>query len=310
MNDERTTAQEALSEYGLDWTVKREPIAVESTGDRINTHVANVREDTGVVLGIVGKGTVTIQNAELAHLAQSIVSDDGRFWVQNAGSICGGQRVFLNIGSEGFRVNTTRGTDTVQPYLMVANGFKGDFSLAVLFNSLRVSCMNQLPQIWASVARGNTLGFRFRHTANIDLRIKEAKQRISQFWTLQDAFKNRTNTLAQREFTRTEMQEFFLGVYQELVAPIPVAPSTPKETRQRDRATKIIANWSERHDIEAAEFGSSAWIGVNACTRWFQQERNVRGDNIQKADRRLSSKLFGQSGQESGRIAAKALALV
>ena len=65
------TAAEAIAAAGLDWDVVQQPLYTKVGEDwktartvEIEHHVANVRQDTSHVLGVVGKRYQPIQNRE------------------------------------------------------------------------------------------------------------------------------------------------------------------------------------------------------------------------------------------------------
>src|SRR3954463_939271 len=83
---------------GLDWAVEQHPLdaVVERAGQtrraRVPRHVANVRSDTGAVLGVVGEGYEPLQNAAAFAFCDAITAAGRAQWI-GAGSTRGGARV-------------------------------------------------------------------------------------------------------------------------------------------------------------------------------------------------------------------------
>lgn len=137
------TPEEALRIAGLDWSVASWPLLASNGGQQIAVPktVANVRQDTKAILGIVSTGYKPVQNAELADFCELLASEDDTVKVESAGSIRGGERVWFLLRGESFSV---RGEDELKPYILVSNGHDGKTAVRCTPTSVRVVCSNTL----------------------------------------------------------------------------------------------------------------------------------------------------------------------
>src|SRR5215207_8755991 len=87
-----------ISAAGLGWTVEQHPLeAVVERDDRalrvrVPLHVANVRSDSGAVLGVVGDGYEPLQNQTAFAFCDAITASGRAHWT-GAGETRGGARV-------------------------------------------------------------------------------------------------------------------------------------------------------------------------------------------------------------------------
>jgi hypothetical protein len=103
------TAAEAIERAGLDWTTHTERIRTESgtviTGRRCK---AVVRDDTGDVLGIVGKKHDTINNRTCFDFMDCVSGQAGGVTYETAGYLGRGERVWMLARTDGIlRVGPT-----------------------------------------------------------------------------------------------------------------------------------------------------------------------------------------------------------
>ncbi len=75
---EGVTTDEIMQTADLDWLVEQRPLYTREGGqfaafEEVGSHVANVRRDTGTVLGVVGSGYRPAQNRTVLDVASEIV---------------------------------------------------------------------------------------------------------------------------------------------------------------------------------------------------------------------------------------------
>lgn len=314
------TPAEALTLANLGWSVLEsagvagpvelpgEPEPVRFTTD---THKLLVRSDTREVLGVVGAGYQPVQNADLADLACTLAGESGEaVRVESAASIKGGRRVWFLLRGEPYALN--RGKDEVIPYLLLANGHDGTQALIVTPTPVRVVCKNTLGAALSGITRASLCWI--KHSGSMDQKINQARRVIEAYRKAEDKGRENAERLDARTMTRTEIQEFWIDIYQrvELEGAIPTSPTSAEERKTRQEAIETIAAWSRRFDMEVqtGTASPSAWTAANAVTWWYDHERTVRGkDNRARNEARLFGKLFGQSAESKARVITAALAL-
>jgi phage/plasmid-like protein (TIGR03299 family) len=90
------TSEEAIRLAALDWSVEPWPFIARHNGtDReVPDRVANIRADTGAVLGVVSRDYQIFQNSDAFAFMDSIVGDRLAMY-ETAGAIRGGRLVWM-----------------------------------------------------------------------------------------------------------------------------------------------------------------------------------------------------------------------
>lgn len=91
--DSVKTAEEALEQAGLNWSVEQSEL-ISGVGKWVKTHKALHRSDSGDILGIVGKSYKAIQNTDAFAFFDTISEKYGARY-ETAGIIKGGRKIFL-----------------------------------------------------------------------------------------------------------------------------------------------------------------------------------------------------------------------
>src|SRR5437763_11372843 len=175
--DPRATrsAEAMIAAAGLGWTVEQHPL--EAVIDRsggvervpVPKHVANVRSDSGGVVGVVGQGYEPLQNRAAFAFCDAITDSGRAHWI-GAGVTRGGARVhaLMRLDRE-IKIGGAEGED-VLPLLCFRNGHDGGPAVTVSVAPFRLACLNGMllpldgaPRTWKA-----------RDTANIDAKLAEA----------------------------------------------------------------------------------------------------------------------------------------
>lgn len=180
ITDHCLTSDEALHVAKLDWRVISSPIYTEgavtaarmigaaSVPSPIPGFVANVREDTNEVLGVVSEKYLIAQNADAFKFADDIMGLDeasgGRY--ETAGSLFNGRKVFMLINLPAEKILD----DSFEKYLCLSNAHDGSGALKVFTTGVRVVCNNTLNM----ALRGMVRGVSIRHMSSMAIRKSEA----------------------------------------------------------------------------------------------------------------------------------------
>lgn len=204
--DDVKTSAEALAAAGLDWEVDRHPIlavtpqyGVDANGTPgvigwepvsggpgrglnglptggfqvIESHIQNVRRDTGKTVGVVGSKWTGIQNHETFRFVDDLIDSGDAKWVAG-GSIGGGRKVWAaaQVGRE-----VIVGGDEDEralPFLFVSNGWDGGTAFTISTGLFRLICLNGL----AVPVKGAIRQWRGRHTTNVKDRLQVARKAL------------------------------------------------------------------------------------------------------------------------------------
>ena len=144
---------EALAKAGLGWKVTHGDVLVvkapEWTDDFGIKHPAelipakgfkaNLREDTGEVLGIVSDEYEVVDNRAAFAFLDALISSDLHF--ETAGSLWGGRRVWVLARLPEF---VELGGDRSATYVYVANSHDGSMAVTAAATPIRIVCANTL----------------------------------------------------------------------------------------------------------------------------------------------------------------------
>lgn len=304
---------EALRIAGLGWSVERVPLfmrrkavtvdadgslAEQDTEQGVESHVANVRQDTGEILGVVGSGYSVVQNRDLVGLIYDAARSEG-VKIESAGSLRAGRDVFFLAHLDTFQIGQR---DRSHLYALFANGHDGGRALSVLPTSVRVVCANTLRL--ATSKEADSLTVTLRHTNGMAERLDDVRACLRGAAAVAEREADKARSLAERTMSPTEVAAFFGTVYAKMYGEIPTG-DTRGDKGKRTRAREMAESWARtlRTETDALALPVSAWTAANAVTRWIDHERGVRGD-------RNYANLFGGAADAKADVFASALALI
>ena len=300
---------EALKIAGLDWEVQQWALSAtdgEAGRVAIASHVANIRTDTGKVLGIVGRDWTPFQNAELADFCDAL-SANGPVKIETAGSIRGGEKVWFLLKGDSFGVRG-KSDDEVFPYICVSNGFDGGTALRVTPTTVRVVCSNTLHMViprydsadkFAGVKPGNA-AYVCTHVGTLKERVEEVKRALAGYTDRLRENRELIDALAARSLDSKATERFFLECFIRNFGAIADQPKDGKEQRHRDAALDAVGACVRRFDAELKVAGATAWNAFNAYSGWLQHDRKVhRKDATAAWEMRVHSNLFGDNADRT-----------
>jgi phage/plasmid-like protein (TIGR03299 family) len=198
---------EALDRAGLGWTVTHGDVLVvkapEWTDDfgttqpaelvLANGFKANLREDTGEVLGIVSDEYEVVSNREAFKFLDALIGSELHF--ETAGSLWGGRRVWMLARLPEY---VELGGDLSASYIYVANSHDGSMAVTAAVTPIRIVCANTLGAALRQAEHGANAQrmFRFRHTGNLQAKFGEARQVLGMTINYEKQFKELADRLA------------------------------------------------------------------------------------------------------------------
>ncbi len=314
--DKAPTPAEALQIAGLDWDIESVPLIGKRSrvtlGDdnvpvmvrqdiAVESHVANVRGDTGEVLGVVGSGYSVVQNRDLVPLIYDAAGAEG-VTIESAGSLRAGRDVFFLAHLDTFNIGER---DKSHTFALFLNSHAGTSALKVLPTSIRVVCANTR-RAALSAADAKALTVNMRHTSGMPARMEDVRASLRGAKALAAREADIARALAARTMTPEEVRDFFAGTYRRLYGDLPRDPATAGDKAKVTRAREMTRTWWETLRAERDTLGvaPSAWLAANAVTEWIDHKRTVRGGD------RLASNLDGSGADAKDDVFAGALALI
>lgn len=301
-----TSVEDALVKSGLSWEVHQRPLyfagppewarpsgyitpattpgdssgvyvpQLESTMTQVTDHSANVRSDTGAVLGVVGKDYKVVQNREAFAWLDTLLGTDVKF--ETAGSIQDGRRAWVLVT---LPENVEVGGDEVMRYIFCANSHDGTLSVTAAATNIRVVCSNTLG--WA-IAQSEGRSYKFRHTGDLTAKMDEARKVMSLTLNWDAAFRELGNELAR--------QNISVDTFDQRV----VRPLVGLDRPTSDLGERAIANREQARDTMIDLFtgdgpngdttGNSPgtkWCAANAVAEYSDWYRRYTGRTDQMA---------------------------
>lgn len=268
----------------LAWEVDQMPLYATDGEKRVVCHgyQANVRRDTGAVLGVVKAGWKPVQNWELAEFCDALAEQGDTVKIESCGSIQGGKKLWFLLQAGSFSVH---GKDQVSDYLCISNGFDGFTSIRCKFTSVRVVCRNTLGMVipMQGERERNRTGLKeafisFKHVGDVRKKIEQAKQALGLYRKASEETHKVIDVLAAQDVNSDKMREFFLRCYTRDFGVIPLEPVDAKEERRLEKAMDAFTFVQRRFEEEKNIAGTTLWCVLNAYTGYLQHDRKQGKD--------------------------------
>jgi phage/plasmid-like protein (TIGR03299 family) len=164
---------------------------------------ANLREDTGKVLGIVSDEYQVVDNRDAFRFLDGLIGSELHF--ETAGSLWGGWRVWCLARLPEY---VELGGDPSATYIYVANSHDGSMAVTAAATPIRIVCANTLGAALRQAEHGVTAHrtFRFRHTGNLQTRFAEARQVLGMTIDYQKQFKILADRLALQPISNAALE--------------------------------------------------------------------------------------------------------
>lgn len=302
----------ALSKADLNWTVAKLPIWSYGQWDEsigggrpitTSRHFATVRQDNETILGIVGPDYVPVQNQELAYLCERLQGKDVK--IETAGSLNGGQRVWIQMKGNSFDVGNKR--DENISMTLFTNGHDGQWPLSSLPTNYRVLCQNTL-NMALNNGRKNNMIISMKHVGDMQSRLEQMIIAIEHWKDRTQNFQERAQILGNKEVNTEFVQKFWTMVYMNMFGDIHDNPSNEFEIEDNKKATSTLIKWSNTFDSEVKHSGANMWTALNAVTYWIDHQQIYRGEK--KHENRFNDILFGNGAKEKVNVMNTALQFV
>ncbi len=299
LDEPPASIDDALEKAGLGWRVRSAGVLVERRAEWRDAfgelhaaevvpavaadgarYRANVREDTGDLLGIVSEDYRVVDNREAFAFLDALIGSELCF--ETAGSLHGGRRVWVLARlPEWVEV----GGDQSATYVYVANSHDGTLAVTAAATSVRIVCANTLGWALRRSDHGEAAArtFRFRHTGNLAMKFDEARQVMGMTLNWGRRFKELGDRLAGEPITT---QRFERSVLAPLFS---VDDRMGKVARaNRERAKAEVLDLFRGHGAAGDTSGNSPgtkWAAANAIAEHadFGRRYTKRTNQVQRS---------------------------
>lgn len=181
--------------------------------DIIESHVCTYREDTGNVLGVVGKGYEVVQNVkafEFINELTGIGSENNlaNAVIETAGILGSGERIFITAKMpENIRIGNSK--DIIKDYILFTNSHDGTGAVIACFTPVRVVCNNTLN----AALKNCSNRLYFRHTKNVHNKLAQAQKLMNLHTAYVENLGGRLVELSQERVNDKEVKELIAKTF-------------------------------------------------------------------------------------------------
>ncbi|MES1182011.1 MAG: DUF932 domain-containing protein, partial [Flavobacterium sp.] len=282
---------------GLDYEVIKEPIYTTSFNcdgqamditQKIKTHFATMRKDTGDVLGVVGKDYEIVQNIDAFSFFDSIVGGDG-IQYETAGALGKGERIFITAKLPSYiKVGND---DLIEQYLFLTTSHDGYGSITAAFTPIRIVCNNTLN----AALRNHSNSIKIRHTANAKDRLEQAYKVMGISNQLSGQLETIFNNWTKVKVTDPELQRLIqlaMVPNKEVLENIQSGNLDELSTCFNNMCNSVYEYAMTSPTQQQETTRGNLFGAYNAVTGYFQNVRNYKDDEA-----KLKSMLYGGTAQ-------------
>jgi len=278
--DGARTSEEVINLAGLNWRVEQKPLFHEnllSDGSvvktEIDSHQANVRGDTGDLLGVVGKNWKPLQNAAAFEFMDSLV-DDGTVKYEAAGALKGGKLVWILARMNPDFDKQVKG-DEFHRYAFLYMGHDGLKAINYIPTNTRVVCWNTAE--YAEQAARNVL--KIQHNAkNLEQRIDMARDTILASHKGLDEMITCYEALTEISDSEANIEKFMQAWLPVVEVPVDATELLIEEARKKNLRTenlreKIIETYVTDETCRTKAAVGNMYGVYNAVTRYYDHTK-------------------------------------
>jgi phage/plasmid-like protein (TIGR03299 family) len=278
--DKPATAEEAIKAAQLDYEVKKQSIYIKQpSAQKVETHFATVRMDTGAVLGVVGKQYEVIQNVDAFSVFDALVGKDEALY-HTAGALGQGERIWILAKLPDY-IKLGK-SDIVDKYMLLVNSHNGWCSLKVKITPIRVVCENTL----SFALRDQNNEVNIRHTKNAADRMEQAHKVLG----LVNVVYKDLETIFERMSLRKLKEKDLLDYVKKLITDNEDGEVSTRRENDREKILELV-EVGAGHELSTAK--GTLWGAYNAATEFVDHIKPGRNGD----DSRLASMWFG-SGEK------------
>jgi len=287
--DTNLSSEDALKEARLDWRVIPQPIYSEGAittaqvlaGNAnpmaIPGFMANVREDTNEVLGVVSDKYRIIQNVDAFKFADELLNVEelsNKAIYTTSGSLFNGKKVWLLIELPKERILD----DELATYLAVVNSHDGSSAMKTFNCATRIVCNNTLHV----ALKENRRSISIRHMSTAEIRKKEAVRILRGHGSYFEALRKFADQVVGVKVDANKLLDKLF--------PIPEDATQRVRISVGEERAQISRIFNGMDDLQ--NFRGTGWGFYNAIADWYSH-REPKRRTATYADNRMNEYLEG-----------------
>lgn len=297
--EQAPTGEDALKMAQLDWEVEQYPLYAEREQQLVDTDgqisvertriavpgYANVRQDTGLVLGTVSENYRVVQNVEAFAFLDALIQDEVLRY-ESAFSLGGGKKVIL-LARLPEVDQIVEGDGPTKRYILLSTSHDGSEAIRFGATAVRVVCANTYA---LAKQRGSIESI--RHTGDINEKLEQARQIIG---LADGSFRRHSEAcraLARRHMAASEFRQFL----DEVVPPLWLGD--PAYTPQRAKVnesirTDLIGLYRDDYRQQLPGVARTAYAAWNAITQYVDHMPRRGASDRRREEARFNVTQYG-----------------
>lgn len=273
--EEATNVSEVLKFSGLDFKVNVENCYYMYNGqpELVPGVLANVREDTGEILGVVSNRYRILQNEDAFDFV-NYISDDIKF--KKAGMTYNGM-IYIIAEMEPKKY---LGED-YRNYVVFRNSHNGKYPLQATISPMRVACENQFNSIFRKVDNNVYI----KHLSGFESKLKMAKQVLKGYAQTVSELEHKLNTYATTPFSQEQFSMFVNTVF-------PITNEMSDGVANKQDEKRNVLNYAYKYD-DNQNFRGTLLGALNATTYYDSHAVEFFGKRTNTIDARFIKLLDG-----------------
>lgn len=265
------TIQEAMDAAGLlRWDVRKRLIETDAITDKDDFEIIRDTEQGIHRLSISGERYETVQNEQLAEMADKITGGD--VTVDVVGSYNNGRNVFITLClGENIVLDPEGQADEIGRYLTMRTSHDGSTAVQAIMHKMRLDCQNML----AGIKSGALSTFSMRHTQSVEGRIADARRALGIAFKQDDVFTQEMELLLSREVTDQQFWEMVQNVF-----PKPEADVRGSLKKWETKTETVVGIWKGDTLSGLDKTAYRAYNALNEHLLWYT---SIRAGNTENA---------------------------
>lgn len=264
---------QALRTAGLDWKVERRPVLVpQPDGSTVEAKdfKANVRGDTGEILGITGNSWTPMQNEQHVELANHLIKAGDMNWV-GLGLGRGGRSVHALMELDKEILIGGDKDEAIWPLVQFRQGHDGGLSVVVEVTPLRFVCVNGVRVPVADY----TYAWKVKHTSGIQDKISDIEKSLD----LITHYYKRLPEIGDKLVTM-RVDDHYWERFLERLIPLPNYAAEDESkggralTMARNRREKLTDVWRTTDNLE--NIRNTRWGALQAVCAFHDHHTTIR----------------------------------
>jgi hypothetical protein len=277
----------------LNWNVRKRLIETDALTDSDDFEI--IRDVPGGVhrMHIAGERYVTVQNEELAALADGIT--DGDIEADVVGHYNNGRNIFMTFClGENIVLDPNGSADEIGRYFSIISSNDGSAAITALTHNMRLDCQNMLRAVKSEALSV----FKMRHTQTVKGRMDDARKALSIAFKQSEVFEAEMQALIQKEMDKAA---FFSLV--ETIYPKPEKDVRGSVKKWDTKIETLAGIWNGPTVAELEDTAYKAYNVLNEHLLWYP---GIRAGNTENALVRASG--FNETANKENLSLFKAVA--